>query len=134
VTNSAKVKGDRGELEVQDLLRGLLSIPTIRRELGAGRLDDRGDIDGVPDTALQVARTKAKYLTAVIKKKTIEVESQRRNRRVRLAASFIRWDRGPGWIVVMSPQQWATMWKYAKIGIDVTRRKRAAKIDPNGDD
>ena len=51
--NRAKGKGDRAELEVQALIRDLLGVPA-RRKLGAGRLDDMGDIDNVPDTTIQV--------------------------------------------------------------------------------
>jgi Holliday junction resolvase len=125
VTNSNKDKGDEGEREVQALLQELLGLPA-RRALGAGRKDDVGDIDNVPNTAIQVARTKIKYLTSVINTKTRDVESQRRNRRVRFAASFIRWDYGREWIVVLTPQQFARLWKYAQIGLKHERELRRA--------
>jgi hypothetical protein len=53
MANSSKRKGDRAEIEVQGILRDLLGVPA-RRKLGAGRLDDIGDIDGLPDTVIQV--------------------------------------------------------------------------------
>jgi hypothetical protein len=53
VTGSAKRKGDRAEREAAALLSDLLGIP-LRRQLGAGRLDDVGDIL-LPDCAVQVA-------------------------------------------------------------------------------
>lgn len=37
MSNPAKAKGDRAELEVQALIRDLLGVPA-RRMLGAGRL------------------------------------------------------------------------------------------------
>lgn len=129
MTNSNKDKGDEGEREVQAILQELLGLPA-RRALGAGRKDDVGDIDNVPNTAIQVARTKIKYLTSVINTKTKEVESQRRNRRVRFAASFIRWDYGREWIVVLTPKQFARIWKYAQIGVKHERElQRASTSD-----
>ena len=128
MSNPNKIKGDRGEREVEILLQKLLNRPTVRRELGAGRLDDRGDIANVPNTVIQVARCKAKYLTSVISSKIIGVEKQRLNKRVRFAASFIRWDRGPGWIVVMTPTQFARIWKYAQIGLRQERELRRAVL------
>lgn len=140
MVNSNKDKGDQGERDVQALLRVILGLPKVRRALGAGRQDDVGDIDSVPNTAIQVARCKVARLTTVINAKTKEVESQRRNRRVRFAASFIRWDYGQNWIVVMTPRQWARLWKYAQIGLRVEREERRAstlaarssKIDTHG--
>ena len=117
MVNAAKQKGDQGERDVQNLLRDLLDIPEIRRALGAGRQDDVGDIDNVPHTALQVARTKASYLTRIMTKKVKDVEDQKRHKGALFAASFIRWDRGPGWFVVMSPEQWALLWQCAQRGI-----------------
>lgn len=114
MTNSSKDKGDRGELEVQALLRERLNLPTIRRALGAGRKDDIGDIDNVPNTAIQVAWWKD--VSAAIRAKTVEVEEQRKRRRVRFAASFIRFPRGP-WFVALSVEQWVRLWKYAQIGV-----------------
>ena len=38
------------------MLRDLMDMPGIRRELGAGRQDDVGDIHGLPETVIQVAR------------------------------------------------------------------------------
>lgn len=114
MTSPNKKKGDNAELEVQKLLRELLNIPTIRRELGAGRLDDRGDIAGVPNTAIQVAHRRD--VPGTIRAKVEEVEQQRRNKRVRFAACFIRWNNAP-WVVVMSPRQWRSLWHYAQIGL-----------------
>ena len=57
MTAPSKRKGDKAELEVQELLREHLGVPA-RRMLGAGRADDIGDIDGVPDTTIQVVNRK----------------------------------------------------------------------------
>jgi hypothetical protein len=129
LTNSAKGKGDRGELEIQEMLREKLGIPTIRRSLGAGRKDDVGDIDGVPSTVIQVAWW-ANPLTA-INAKILDVDRQRRNKRVRFGALFVRRTRvrnGPQWIVVMDPDNFARMWKYAAKGVDLERREKQTKM------
>jgi hypothetical protein len=124
VANANKHKGDRGELEIQELLRELLKLPKVRRALGAGRSDDVGDIDGVPNTAIQVAWWNSP-MTA-INAKIESTEIQRRNRRVRFAALFVRRTRsrnGPKWIVVLTPDQWAIMWKYANYGLKMRREQ-----------
>ena len=53
MTNPQKAKGDAAEREVAALLADLLGLP-VRRKLGAGRQDDQGDLDGIPDTVVQV--------------------------------------------------------------------------------
>lgn len=125
MTNSSKGKGDRGELEAQALLRELLGDDKVRRSLGAGRKDDVGDIDGVPQTAVQVVWTKT--WTAAINQKLPMVEQQRKNKRVRFASLWVRRDRNPiPWIVVMTPTQWAKMHHYAMLGVKAEVKQRRA--------
>jgi len=125
VTGSSKRKGDRAELEVQGLLRDLLGVPA-RRALGAGRKDDVGDISGVPDTVIQVADWKD--VTRAVREKPLECEQQRQNfppqpaegmagvlgivYRPTFAATFVRL-RGGDYRVVLTPEQWAAMWREA---------------------
>ena len=121
LANSSKRKGDRAELEVQGILRDLLGVPA-RRKLGAGRKDDVGDIDGVPDTVIQVADWKD--VTRAVREKPLECEEQRlRMAYTRpipngvefgpcFAATFVRL-RGGEYRVVMTPEQWAAMWREA---------------------
>lgn len=108
--NAAKNKGDRAELEVQALLRDLLGVPA-RRALGAGRLDDIGDIDGVPDTCISV--TNRKDVATAVRVKPAECELQRRRRNVQFAATFVRL-RGGDYRVVMTPEQFASLWREAQ--------------------
>lgn len=110
MTNAAKNKGDRGEREVESLLRDLLGIPEIRRALGAGRKDDVGDIFGVPDTVIQVAWWND--ILAAIRSKLVGCQEQQENAKARFGASFIRM-RGGKWIVTMTPEQFAELWKAA---------------------
>jgi hypothetical protein len=53
MTHPSKRKGDKYELEAARLLADLTGWP-VRRKLGAGRTDDCGDLDGLPDACCQV--------------------------------------------------------------------------------
>jgi hypothetical protein len=102
--NSAKRKGDRAELEVQGLIRDLTGYPA-RRKLGAGRLDDMGDIDGVPDTVIQAVSYKD--IGRAISEKLPECEQQQARAGATFGATFVRRPGGK-YVVVLTPAQWAT--------------------------
>ncbi len=104
MTSSSKRKGDRAELEVQAILQDELGLG--RRKLGAGRSDDMGDIDGIPDTVIQV--TARADLTQAIREKLPEVEQQRQRAGATYSAVFAR-RRGGEWVVVMTPSQWCAL-------------------------
>ena len=104
MTHPSKRKGDRAELEVQGLLRDLLGVPA-RRKLGAGRSDDMGDIDGVPDTVIQVVSYQD--ITRAIREKVPECELQQARTGATFGATFVRRP-GGSYVVVLSPEQWAT--------------------------
>lgn len=104
MANPNKLKGDKAEREVQGLLRDLLGVPA-RRKLGAGRMDDTGDIDGVPDTVISVVNYQD--ITRAIREKLPEVEVQRARANATFAATFVRRPGGK-YVVVLSPEQWAT--------------------------
>lgn len=105
MANPQKQKGDQAEREVASLIHDLLGFPA-RRKLGAGRTDDTGDIDGVPDHVIQVANWHDVRAAAVQKPKG--AEAQRLNANVPHAATFVRF-RGGVWRVVLTPEQWATL-------------------------
>lgn len=105
--NSAKRKGDKAELAVQGLIRDLTGYPA-RRKLGAGRLDDVGDIDGVPDTVIQVVDYKD--IARAINEKLPECVDQQERAHATFGATFVK-RRGGKFVVVMTPAQWAA---YAK--------------------
>ena len=107
--NPSKRKGDRAELEVQGILRNLLGVPA-RRALGAGRLDDVGDIHGVPDTVIQVANWKD--VTRAVREKPIECEAQQERAGADFGATFVRL-KGGDYRVVLTPEQWAFYWREA---------------------
>src|SRR5262245_63494294 len=114
MSNSSKRNGDRAEIEVQGLLRDLLGVPA-RRQLGAGRKDDVGDIAGVPQTVIQVVDMADK--TRAIREKPIECERQQREREnmtsaysPTFGATFVRL-RGGEYRVLLTPEQWAFYWR-----------------------
>jgi len=99
--NPQKNKGDKAEREVAVLLSELTG-KTVRRKLGAGRTDDTGDIEGIPNFAIQVADWKDK--SAACLQKPVEAEDQRENLGVDHAATFVRF-RGGRYRVVLTPEQ-----------------------------
>ncbi len=119
MANPAKRKGDKAELEAQGLLRDLLGLP-VRRKLGAGRQDDQGDLDGLPDCVVQVANYQD--VARAIREKLPEVETQRQRAGVNFSALFIR-RRGGGFVVCMSPEMFATFYREA---VDLNAKGLAA--------
>jgi hypothetical protein len=109
VANRNKQRGDRAELEVQGLLRDLLGVPA-RRALGAGRLDDVGDISGIPNTTISVANWAD--LSRAVREKLPDLERQQVNAGATFAAMFCR-RRGGTYVVVMTPAQFAMFWREA---------------------
>lgn len=111
MTGSSKRKGDIGEREAAELIHDLLGVP-VRRRLGAGRADDIGDLDGVPDTTIQVVSRGSSVVAVGVVRKPLEVELQRERAGTPFAATFLR-IRGGTWRVVLTPEQWATLWREA---------------------
>jgi hypothetical protein len=111
MTGAAKRKGDSAEREAAQLIGDLLGVPA-RRKLGAGRLDDEGDIDGVPDTTIQVCSRGTDVVAVGVVRKPVEADQQARNAGTTFAATFLR-VRGGTWRVVMTPQAFATLWREA---------------------
>jgi len=103
MTNPQKAKGDKAELEAAALLTALLGVP-VRRKLGAGRIDDTGDLDGVPGHVVQVASWADTAAATRVKPK--EAEHQRINAQAAHAATLVRF-RGGTWRVVLTLKQWA---------------------------
>ena len=104
MSNRAKAKGDRAELEIARTLEDLLGY-RIRRKLGAGRTDDTGDLDGIPDTVVQVAAW-SDALRAIREKPTA-ADQQALNAGVTFAATAVRL-RGGLWRIALTPEQYAT--------------------------
>ena len=98
--NKAKAKGDAAERAAAMLL-SLISGHECRRKLGAGRQDDVGDIDGIPNTVVQVAAWKD--ISRAVRVKPVEVEQQKLNAHARYAFTMVK-IRG-GWRIVLTPEQ-----------------------------
>ena len=105
MANAQKGRGDRAEREAAELLSLLLGLP-IRRKLGAGRLDDQGDLDGLSGFALQVADWKD--VARAAREKPAAAERQRHHAAAPHAATLVRF-RGGLWRVVLTPEQWARL-------------------------
>ncbi len=109
MSSSSKRKGDKAELEVQAMIRENLGVPA-RRALGAGRKDDMGDIDGVPDTAVQVANWTD--LSRAVRIKLPTLERQMENSGATHGALFCR-RIGGHYVVVLTPEMWFALMREA---------------------
>lgn len=107
VANANKRKGDSGEREIAKILSDLLGF-TVRRKLGAGRLDDTGDLDGLPDCTAQVKNWSD--VARAIREGLPALAAQQQNAGTTHGVLFIR-RRGGGWVAVMSADQWATLYR-----------------------
>jgi hypothetical protein len=114
VTGSSKRRGDDAEREAAVVLSDLLGF-NVRRTLGAGRFDDIGDLEGLPQTTVQVAAW-SDALRA-IRQKPLDVERQRERAGSMFCATLVRL-RGGVWRVVLTPEQFAT---WAREALDPAR-------------
>ena len=107
MTGKAKNKGDRAERDAAEYLSERLPWKA-RRKLGAGRLDDQGDIEleGCSDCVIQVADWADKSKACLVKPR--EVERQKWAAKAKYAVSMIRW-RGGHWRMVMTVDQFAKL-------------------------
>lgn len=106
MTNAAKNKGNKAEREAAAIISDLLGFE-CRRKLGAGRLDDCGDLDGIPNTVVQVAWWPKRGVLRAVREKPLEAEAQRENDGATFAATFVRLHGGV-YRVVLTPEQWST--------------------------
>jgi hypothetical protein len=101
-------RGKRGEREVCHLIFDHLGLQCRRGQ--AGHSDDIGDIFGVPNTTIQVADWTNVARAVVIK--PIDAAKQALSHGDDYACAFVR-IRGGTWRVVMTPEQWAAVWREA---------------------
>lgn len=109
MANPQKRKGDAAELEAARRLAALTGFP-IRRKLGAGRADDTGDLDGVPETTVQV-KNYADCARA-IREGLPALRTQQANAGTPYAALLVR-RRGGQWAAVMDIEQLAALLRAA---------------------
>lgn len=111
-------KGAAAEREAAGLLTELLGVD-VRRALGAGRMDDVGDLDGVSRFAVQVA-ARAAFAQAA-RQKPKDAELQAGNRGVDFGVALLKLPPQPGgqpadWIVAMTPATFAEIWRELQDG------------------
>lgn len=109
MTNPQKNKGDRAERELAQQLELRLGF-RVRRKLGAGRADDTGDIDGLPDTTVQV-KNYADVLAA-IREGLKDLAVQQANAGTTHGVLFVR-RRGGQWIAIQTIDQFTTLFREA---------------------
>lgn len=107
MSNPQKRKGDRAELELAQELEALLGF-RVRRKLGAGRKDDTGDIDGLPDCTIQVKNYSD--VLAAIREGLKDTQRNQENAGTTHGVCFIR-RRGGQWIAVQTLHQFTTMFR-----------------------
>jgi hypothetical protein len=127
VSNPQKRRGDRAEREVAAILSDELGV-TCRRELGAGRRDDCGDIR-LDNTCIQVKNYRS-LDEATSKAHMDALERQQANADAEFAAMFCR-RVGGRYLVVMTPAMFATLWREATNGrvYDVAAWDERQRVD-----
>lgn len=107
MSHPSKVKGDRAEREVVALLRAL-GFPHAERAYGAGRDDDRGDIDGIPGVVVSVKAEREwrphEWLA--------EADEQAWRDEADTVAVFTRRP-GGRYVVLLTPERWAQLMRDA---------------------
>ena len=111
MTTSAQGKGDRGERDLVAQLRAL-GLVDADRAYGAGRFDDRGDVDGLPGIVGQ-CKWYADGWRAV--REAVDgaqacVEVQRLDA---WPVGFVRYPRKPRWLWVMTLEDGVAMYRAA---------------------
>lgn len=104
MSHPSRRKGAKAELEVAALLTDLLGMKVVRR-YNLGTHDDTADLVGIPDTVVQV--TARVDINRAIREKLPEVEEQKERAGCTFAATFVRRPGGK-YVVVLTPEQWAT--------------------------
>lgn len=104
--SASKTKGDRAEREAAALLADELGLP-VRRKLGAGRLDDEGDLEGLPGWTLEVKNRPGDVLRA-LREGLADAEREQANAGTLFGAALVRRP-GGRWFVAMTVAQFATV-------------------------
>lgn len=104
MTNPSGRKGAKGERDAARILSDLTGFD-IKRGLRAGRTEDVGDLEGIPNTVVQVADW-ADALRAM-REKPRGAEIQRANANATFAFAMVK-TRGGIWRAVLTPEQMAT--------------------------
>jgi hypothetical protein len=109
MAHPSKAKGDKYERELCTQLAELTGWP-VRRKLGAGRADDAGDIDGLPNCCGQAKAYRD--IARAVRETLDELPQQHTNAGTTFAAGFIRRPGGK-WFTVMTLEQFTTLLREA---------------------
>lgn len=105
--SSAKRKGDRAELEIAGILSDQLGV-RVRRKLGAGRLDDEGDMEGLANVTIEV-KSYADVARAV-RDGLDDATREQTNAATPFGVAFIRRP-GGRWFAALTIEQWCAMYR-----------------------
>jgi len=133
MTNPQKAKGDQAEREIAKIIADLTGWP-VRRKLGAGRADDTGDLDGIPDTVVQVKNYRD--VQRALRDALDDLPTQVANAGVTFGVAAIRRP-GGRWFVAMDVEMWATYAREAStptepirfLADELNRLKNERKVD-----
>ncbi len=114
MTTPSKRKGDKAELEAARALADLTGWP-VRRKLGAGRADDTGDLDGLPQTCVQVKAYRD--ITRAIRETLTELPAQQTNAGATFGFGMVRRP-GGHWFAVLTLEQVATLLREATTPVE----------------
>jgi hypothetical protein len=117
MAHPSKRIGDDAELEIAKILADLTGWP-VRRKLGAGRLDDTGDLDGIPQSTVQVKRYRTDIVRS-IRETLAELPGQQTNAGTPFGFGLIRRPRRRNmaphdeWFAVLNLHQLCTLLREA---------------------
>ena len=107
MAHPAKRKGDRAELEIAGILADQLGV-NIRRKLGAGRMDDSGDIDGLANVTIEVKNYRD--IGRAVADGIADLEREQLNAGTPYGVAFIRRP-GGRWVAVQTVETWCAMYR-----------------------
>lgn len=106
MTSPQQRKGDKAEREVLNFLRDHLGDHLTRNRLAG--LEDRGDIGGVADCAIQVKSYAD--ISRAMREGLVGAAEQKARAGVQWGAVFVRRP-GGRYVVCMSPEDWVSMYR-----------------------
>lgn len=109
MTSPSKRKGDAAEREIAKILSDQLGV-TVRRKLGAGRMDDEGDIEGLADTCVEIKNYRD--IARGLNEGLADSVREQANAGTMHGVAFIRRP-GGRWFAALTVEQYCTLWREA---------------------